>query len=87
MTAEKWRRIAERKRQRKEEKEHFFDDKVWRNCELCKRRYCVNNYADEKIRLVKWRGFAICGYCRYYLIPVIRKLEKRKILKFRKAKS
>lgn len=83
----KWERIAARKRQRKEEKMLFWDDKIWVTCQLCGGRYCPNNYPDRKSRYKVWRGFKVCGYCQYKVIPVIRKLEKNKVLKFRKVKT
>lgn len=49
---------------------------VWRNCDICGRAQCVNNYPDRKVRIPTWRGLQVCARCQYDLIKHLKKLEE-----------
>lgn len=83
-TAEAARRIRARKLDRRGLP---VDDRSWmkfKNCELCGRPYCVNNYSDHKTRLRKWQGFIICAYCQFSGVKMINQLVKAGVLKYTK---
>jgi hypothetical protein len=83
-TKEVARRIAARKDRRGLDT----PDRSWmkfRNCELCERPYCCNNYADHKVRVYKWQGYEVCAYCRFGAVKMLNQLLQMGVVKFTKA--
>lgn len=86
----KWDIIRERKLAKKVDRASdgpFGTDLKWRNCGLCGRPYCCNNYPDRKTRISRYRGVEICAFCKYNCIKYIPKLEKLKVIKIKKVKK
>jgi hypothetical protein len=65
----KWEMIARRKREAKQEKAidaWTAQDRSWMRftrCWFCGMKYCLNNYADRKIRIPKVEGVPMCPSC------------------------
>lgn len=54
-------------------------DQSWlkyRNCDICGRPFCVNNYADRRVRVPRYRGRIICSFCRYGIGKRLVQLEQ-----------
>lgn len=82
----KWEIIAKRKRLRKSEGVLTPAERglKFRHCELCGRQYCCNNSEDRKVRVTKWHGIELCAHCRHNVLPGVRRLMDRKIIKLGK---
>lgn len=56
----------------------------WVECEFCTIPMCVNNNAEHKVSIPKWRGHIICGRC----VSLIRLFNKRLVkMKYLKVKD
>jgi hypothetical protein len=69
MAETKWEIIARRKREAKQEKAidaWTAQDRSWMRftrCWFCGMKYCLNNYADRKVRIPKVEGVPMCPSC------------------------
>jgi hypothetical protein len=38
----------------------------WTKCSICRGKFCVNNYADRRVRINQWKiaGKIVCPWCR-----------------------
>lgn len=54
-------------------------DFIFAKCKICKRRVCVNNYADRQIRPPRKLGVVVCPWCSWeaaYVYCIARDLAK-----------
>lgn len=55
----------------------------WTPCEFCSIPICVNNNAEHKVKIPKYKGHVVCGKCMNLMRIFTRRLVEMKYLKLR----